>query len=285
MRFRRLGPVGHEIPVIVDAEGQVFDISSVTPDITGEFLADDGPTRVAAALGRGSLPLVPDAGSLRVGAPIVRPHAVICIGQNYAAHAAETGDPPPRVPIMFFKHPNTVVGAYDNLHRPPGSTRLDWEVELGVVIGRSARYLSSPDEAAVHIAGYVVSHDVSERRWQVEESGGQWSKGKVGETFNPLGPELVTADEIADPQALRLWSTVNGEPRQDSSTADMIFSVTTIVWHLSQFMVLDPGDLINTGTPQGVALSGRYPYLTVSDVVELGIEGLGSQRQVVVDAP
>lgn len=285
MRFRRLGPVGHEIPVIVDADGQVFDISSVTPDITGDFLADDGPARVAEARDRGALLAVPDAGSLRVGAPIARPHAVICIGQNYAAHAAETGDPPPRVPIMFFKHPNTVVGAYDNLHRPPGSTRLDWEVELGVVIGRSARYLASPEDAAAHIAGYVVSHDVSERRWQVEESGGQWSKGKVGETFNPLGPELVTADEIADPQALRLWSTVNGEPRQDSSTADMIFSVTTIVWHLSQFMVLDPGDLINTGTPQGVALSGRYPYLTVSDVVELGIEGLGSQRQVVIDAP
>jgi 2,4-diketo-3-deoxy-L-fuconate hydrolase len=285
MRFRRLGPVGHEIPVIVDADGQVFDISSVTADITGDFLADDGPARVAEARDRGALPAVPHAGSLRVGAPIARPHAVICIGQNYAAHAAETGDPPPRVPIMFFKHPNTVVGAYDNLHRPPGSTRLDWEVELGVVIGRSARYLASPDDAAAHIAGYVVSHDVSERRWQVEESGGQWSKGKVGETFNPLGPELVTADEIADPQALRLWSTVNGEPRQVSSTADMIFSVNTIVWHLSQFMVLDPGDLINTGTPQGVALSGRYPYLAVSDVVELGIEGLGSQRQVVIDAP
>jgi 2,4-diketo-3-deoxy-L-fuconate hydrolase len=285
VRFRRLGPVGREIPVIVDADGQVFDISSVTADITGDFLADDGPARIAEAWSRGSLPVVPDAGSLRVGAPIARPHAVICIGQNYAAHAAETGDPPPRVPIMFFKHPNTVVGAYDNLHRPPGSTRLDWEVELGVVIGRSARYLASPEDAAAHIAGYVVSHDVSERRWQVEESGGQWSKGKVGETFNPLGPELVTADEIVDPQALRLWSTVNGEPRQDSSTADMIFSVNTIVWHLSQFMVLDPGDLINTGTPQGVALSGRYPYLAVSDVVELGIEGLGSQRQVVIDAP
>lgn len=285
MRFRRLGPAGREIPVIVDADGQVFDISSVTADITGDFLADDGPARVAEAWSRGSLPLVPDAGSLRVGAPIARPHAVICIGQNYAAHAAETGDPPPRVPIMFFKHPNTVVGAYDNLHLPPGSTRLDWEVELGVVIGRSVRYLASPDDAAAHIAGYVVSHDVSERRWQVEESGGQWSKGKVGETFNPLGPELVTADEIADPQALRLWSTVNGEPRQDSSTADMIFSVNTIVWHLSQFMVLDPGDLINTGTPQGVALSGRYPYLAVSDVVELGIEGLGVQRQVVIEAP
>lgn len=285
MRFRRLGPSGHETPVIIDQEGQAFDLSPLTDDITGAFLADDGAERAAAALRRGVLELVTDSPALRVGPPIARPQAVICIGQNYAAHAAESGSAAPAIPIMFFKHPNTVVGPYDAIHMPPRATALDWEVELGVVIGRRARYLASPGDAAAHIAGYAVSHDVSERTWQVTESGGQWSKGKVAETFNPLGPELVTADEIPDAQNLRLWSTVNGEERQNSVTADMIFTVEFLVWHLSQYLVLEPGDLINTGTPQGVGLSGRFPYLQLGDIVELGIDHLGTQRQTVIPAP
>lgn len=280
-----MGLSGHEIPVVIDGEGRAFDLSTLTGDIDGAFLAGDGRSRVEDALRRGALAAVLDADEMRVGSPIVRPQAVICIGQNYAAHAAESGDVAPSIPIMFFKHPNTVVGPYDNVHLPPRSTKLDWEVELGVVIGRRARYLETPADSVSHIAGYVVSHDVSERTWQVEESGGQWSKGKVAETFNPLGPDLVTADEIPDAQALRLWSTVNGEPRQNSSTADMVFSVDFLVWHLSQYMVLEPGDVINTGTPQGVGLSGRFPYLAVGDVVELGIDHLGVQRQTVVAAP
>jgi 2,4-diketo-3-deoxy-L-fuconate hydrolase len=202
--------------------------------------------------------------------------AVLCIGQNYAAHAAESGDAPPSVPILFYKHPNTVIGPYDDVPVPPGATKVDWEVELGVVIGKRARYLSSPEEALDYVAGYVTSNDVSERDFQIAQSGGQWSKGKSAEGFNPLGPALVPASEV-DPQNLRMWSRVNGEPRQDSTTADMIFSVAYIVHHLSQYAVLEPGDLINTGTPQGVALSGRFPYLSIGD---MGIVGLGAQKQL-----
>ncbi len=182
--------------------------------------------------------------------------------------------------MIFFKTPNTVVGPYDEVLVPRGSEKTDWEVELAVVIGRRARYLGSPEEALDHVAGYAVSNDVSERAFQIEESGGQWSKGKCCETFNPLGPWLVPAEEVGDPQSLRLRSFVNGEPRQDSSTADMIFSVAFLVHHLSQYLVLEPGDVINTGTPQGVALSGRHPYLRPGDVMELEIDRLGRQRQL-----
>jgi len=206
---------------------------------------------------------------------------VLCIGQNYAAHAAESGSPPPVAPIMFYKAPNTVVGPHDDILVPRGSTRTDWEVELGVVIGRTARYLDSPAEALSCVAGYVVSNDVSERTFQLDDSGGQWSKGKSCETFNPLGPWIATPDEVGDPGNLRLRSWVNGEPRQDSSTSDMIFDVGYLIWHLSQYTVLEPGDLVNTGTPQGVALSGRYPYLKSGDVVEVEIDGLGRQRSTV----
>jgi 2-keto-4-pentenoate hydratase/2-oxohepta-3-ene-1,7-dioic acid hydratase in catechol pathway len=284
MKFRQIGPKGKEVPVVIDSEGTYFDLSPVTTDISGDFLQDNGPQRVADMLSNGELEEIPDASAMRVGAPIARPQAVICVGQNYAAHAAESGSDVPSVPLVFFKHPNTIIGPYDDVLRPPNAFKLDWEVELGIVIGRRARYIDSPEAAAQYIAGYVVSHDVSERHWQVEESGGQWSKGKCGESFNPIGPDLVTRDEIADVQALRLWSRVNGEPRQDSLTADMVFSVDYLVWHLSQYMVLEPGDLINTGTPQGVALSGRFPYLSPGDYVELGIDGLGSQRQNIVQA-
>jgi 2-keto-4-pentenoate hydratase/2-oxohepta-3-ene-1,7-dioic acid hydratase in catechol pathway len=208
---------------------------------------------------------------------------VLCIGQNYAAHAAESGDAPPKTPILFFKHPNTVVGPYDDVLIPRESVKTDWEVELGVVIGKQARYVASPDEALEYVAGYVVSNDVSERTFQIEHSAGQWSKGKCCETFNPLGPYLVPADEV-EPQKLGLRSSVNGETRQDSTTADMIFDVAYLVWHLSQYLVLDPGDLINTGTPQGVALSGRFPFLKAGDVMELEIDGLGKQRQQLAQA-
>ncbi|HWS31368.1 MAG TPA: fumarylacetoacetate hydrolase family protein, partial [Actinoplanes sp.] len=196
----------------------------------------------------------------------------------YAAHAAESGATPPEQPIIFYKAPNTVIGPDDDVLIPRGSTRTDWEVELGVVIGRTARYLASPADAAAHIAGYVLSNDVSERTFQLDDSGGQWSKGKSCETFNPLGPWLATADELADPARIGLRSRVNGEVRQDSTSADMIFDVPHLIWHLSQYTVLEPGDLINTGTPQGVALSGRFPYLAPGDVMEIEADGLGRQR-------
>jgi 2,4-diketo-3-deoxy-L-fuconate hydrolase len=278
-KFLRLGPAGEEIPAIETDDGVVHDLRSLTADIDGRFLAADGLLRARDTAA--TLPVLDGAGELRVGAPIARPGAVLCIGQNYAAHAAESGNAAPTVPILFFKHPNTVVGPHDDLRIPPRAEKVDWEVELGVVIGHRARYLDSVDDALHHVAGYVVSHDVSERTWQKEESGGQWSKGKIAETFNPLGPALVPADEV-DPQALVIWSTVNGEHRQRSTTGDMVFSVAHLVWHLSQYGVLDPGDLLNTGTPEGVAMSGRFPYLRAGDVVELGIDGLGVQRQRVV---
>ena len=282
MRFQRLGPIGDEIPVLVDGDRRL-DLRSITADIDGDFLAGDGVDRARAALAANELPVLEGAEGMRVGAPIARPTAVLCIGQNYAAHAAESGDAPPEQPILFFKHPNTVVGPQDDVAIPPNAVTVDWEVELGVVIGSRARYLASDEEALACVAGYVVSNDVSERDYQTKHSGGQWSKGKCAETFNPLGPELVTADEV-DAQSLRLWSKVNGEARQDSSTADMIFPVAEIVRHLSQYVVLEPGDLINTGTPQGVALSGRFPYLVAGDVMEIGIEGLGTQQQRLVPA-
>ncbi|WP_114905831.1 fumarylacetoacetate hydrolase family protein [Ornithinimicrobium murale] len=283
MELLRLGPIGAERPCVRAEDGLVYDLTSITNDVHGEFFAASGIERTRDALVAGHLPVLPDAESLRVGAPIARPMAVLCIGQNYAAHAAETNDPPPEKPILFFKHPNTVVGPNDDVRIPPGASQVDWEVELAVVIGRRTRYLESPDQAAGFIAGYAVSNDVSERRYQMQESLGQWSKGKCCETFNPLGPTLVPADSVPA-QELRIWSTVNGEPRQDSSTKDMVFSVNELVWHLSQFLVLEPGDVINTGTPQGVALSGRFPYLKAGDVVEMGISGLGTQRQDLVPA-
>lgn len=277
MELLRLGPAGQEVPA-VRHEGAVYDLRPLTTDVDGAFLGADGIARTRQALDAGELPALQGADELRVGAPVARPMAVLCIGQNYAAHAAETGDPPPAQPILFFKHPNTVVGPYDDVRIPPGAEKVDWEVELGVVIGTRARYLSSPDEALAHVAGYVVSNDVSERAYQMQHSGGQWSKGKCAETFNPLGPALVPAEEVGDPQQLRLWSTVNGEPRQDSTTADMVFSVAELVHHLSQYLVLEPGDIINTGTPQGVAASGKFPFLKAGDEVALGIEKLGEQR-------
>jgi 2-keto-4-pentenoate hydratase/2-oxohepta-3-ene-1,7-dioic acid hydratase in catechol pathway len=280
MELMRLGEPSREIPVATE-DGKYFDLRSITADIDGGFLAGDGIAKVRAAVKAG-LPELDGAAALRVGAPVAKPGAVLCIGQNYAAHAAESGDAPPSVPILFFKHPNTVVGPFDEVIIPPGAEKVDWEVELAVVIGKRAAYLSSPEEALEYVAGYTVSNDVSERSYQVEHSGGQWSKGKCCATFNPLGPVLVPAEEVGDPQQLRLYSAVNGETRQDSNTSDMIFSVAYIIWHLSQYLVLDPGDIINTGTPQGVALSGKFPYLRAGDRMEIAIEKLGKQEQKLV---
>lgn len=277
MKFARLGESGREIPVVIDGD-RTYDLRPVTSDVNGDFLADDPVGRTRAALDGASLPEVTDASALRIGAPIARPSAVICIGQNYAAHARESGSEPPTVPIIFLKTPNTVVGPDDTVTIPRGSEKTDWEVELGIVIGTRAAYLDSVDEAAAHIAGYVVANDVSERAFQMEVSGGQWSKGKIAFGFNPTGPWLVTPDEV-DVDNLNLKSFVNGEARQDSNTNDMIFDVRTIVHHLSQYVTLEPGDLILTGTPQGVAFGGKFPYLTAGDVVEIEIEGLGRQRQ------
>jgi 2-keto-4-pentenoate hydratase/2-oxohepta-3-ene-1,7-dioic acid hydratase in catechol pathway len=277
MKLARLGPVGQEQPVVVTENG-TYDLSGLVHDLTGEFFAGDGVERVRAALASDTLPPVATEG-LRVAAPIARPSAVICIGMNYAAHAAESGAAPPERPVVFLKTPNTVGGCDDPVQIPRDSVKTDWEVELGVVIGRRTAYLDSPDQSLDRIAGFTVCDDLSERTFQLEISGGQWSKGKSAPGFSPLGPWLVTTDEI-DPSNLRLQSWVNGEPRQDSSTSDLIFGVNEIIHHLSQFIALEVGDVILTGTPEGVALSGRFPYITEGDVVEIEIEGLGRQRQV-----
>lgn len=280
MKFARLGPTGSEIPVVW-AVDRAYDLRPFTTDIDGEFLAGEALENVGRALAAGELTELAGADGLRRGSPIARPSAVYCIGMNYAAHAAESGAAPPQNMVMFMKSPNTVVGPDDDIVIPKGSTKLDWEIELGVVIGHRASTLGTASDSHNHIAGYVIANDLSERDWQLAVSGGQWSKGKSGPGFCPLGPVLVTPEEL-DASDLRLRSWVNGEIRQDSSTADVIFSIDHIVWELSQYLVLEPGDLILTGTPQGVGLSGRFPYLAAGDVVELEIDGLGRQRQNVV---
>jgi 2-keto-4-pentenoate hydratase/2-oxohepta-3-ene-1,7-dioic acid hydratase in catechol pathway len=278
MELLRLGDPGHEIPA-TRVDGITYDLRPLTDDLTGAFWAD-GVARTRDALAAGSLPVLDGADGMRVGAPVARPTAILCIGQNYAAHAAESGSAAPTQPILFFKHPNTLVGPNDAVVMPHGATELDWEAELAVVIGRQASYLDSPESAFAHVAGYTVANDVSERVWQRERGGPQWSKGKSMPTSNPLGPAVVPADEV-DPQALRIWSRVNGEPRQDSNTADMVFSVAQLVYDLSQYLTLEPGDIINSGTPEGVAMSGRFPYLQVGDRMEVGVDGLGAHDSIV----
>ncbi len=278
MRLLRLGPVGEERPVALHG-GRYLDLAPVTADLDPAFWARGGLEEVRDAAGAGRLDDLPGADDLRVGAPVTRPGAVVCIGMNYAAHAAESGAAPPEHPVMFLKLPNTVVGPHDDVVIPRGSVKTDWEVELAVVIGRRLSYLDSPGQALDHVAGFAVANDLSERAFQLEVSGGQWSKGKCAPGFTPLGPWLVTPDEV-DHRALGLRSRVNGEPRQDSTTADMVFDVAHLLHDLSQYLTLDPGDVVLTGTPAGVALSGRFPYLRPGDVVELEIDGLGSQRQV-----
>ena len=282
MRLLRIGEAGAERPA-VERDEVWYDARSVTGDFDGQFFADGGVQRLRAALDAGELPEVPRDG-VRTGAPVARPGKIVCIGLNYRDHAEETGATPPAEPVVFMKDPSTVIGPHDDVLVPRGSTKTDWEIELGVVIGATARYLESTDAAGEVIAGYLVSHDVSEREFQLER-GGQWDKGKSCETFNPAGPYLVPAAAVDDPQqlGLRLW--VNGTERQNSSTANMIFPVLEVIRYLSQFMVLHPGDLVNTGTPAGVALGlPGTPYLRAGDVVELEIDGLGRQRQEVGQA-
>ncbi len=284
MKFQRLGERGSETPALLADDGTVHDLSGLTSDIDGAFLASGGVERVRAAHAAGELPLLAGAAGLRVGAPVARPGKIVCIGLNYRDHAEETGAAVPPRPVVFMKDPGTVVGPYDEVLIPRDSTRTDWEVELGVVIGSRARYLDDPREALACVAGYAVSHDVSEREFQLDFSS-QWDLGKSCETFNPLGPWLVTADEIADPQDLCLRLAVNGVERQDGHTGDMIFEIAEIVAYLSRYMVLEPGDVINTGTPAGVALGlPGNPYLRAGDSVELSIDGLGSQRQTFAQA-
>ncbi len=287
IRLLRLGQPGRERPAVLDEAGRVFDLSGITGDIDGTFLAGDGIARAQAAVAEGSLPGLDDPGDgsgLRIGAPIGRPSAVVCVGQNYAAHAAESNSPVPSTPVLFFKHPNTVVGPYDDVVIPRRAEQTDWEVELGVVIGRRLSYAPDIDTAMSAVAGYVTSDDVSERAFQREQSGGQWSKGKCAPTFNPLGPWLVPAAQVPDPQQLRLTSTVDGSPRQDSNTADMVFGVGYLLHHISWYMTLEPGDLVNTGTPQGVAMSGRFDYLRRGNVLTVEVAGLGGHRNHLVGA-
>ena len=276
MRLGRLGPVGGEVPVAWQG-GDAYDLREVCADIDATFWTTDGPAEVSRRLVADGLPRLDDTAGMRVGAPIARPGAVVCVGLNYAAHAAESGVEPPKQPVIFLKTPNTVAGPDDDVRIPLRSNKTDWEVELGVVIGRTASYLLSPDESLDCVAGFVLTNDLSERTFQLEESGGQWSKGKCCPGFTPTGPWVVTPDEL-DHRSLALRSWVNGEPRQDSTTADKVFGVGYLVWHLSQYLTLEPGDLLLTGTPEGVALSGRFPYLTTGDVCELEIPGLGRQR-------
>ena len=284
MRLMRLGAPAAERPVVRIDEDTYVDVSDVVSDFDGSFFAGDGLAGLAALVGeRAARPELRQrfAGE-RVGAPIARPHQILCIGLNYSDHAAETGQAVPEEPILFTKSPNTLVGPNDDVRIPRGATKTDWEVELGIVIGRRCSYLEDEEEARDAIAGFVLVNDVSERAFQLEHAG-QWSKGKSAETFNPAGPWLVTPDEIEDVGSLGMWLDVNGTRRQSGSTATMIFDPYFIVRYLSQFMVLEPGDLINTGTPPGVGMGHTPPiWLQPEDVIELGIEQLGTQRQNVL---
>jgi 2-keto-4-pentenoate hydratase/2-oxohepta-3-ene-1,7-dioic acid hydratase in catechol pathway len=278
MKLVRVGPAGHEKPGIVDANGKIRDLSGVVPDIAGEALSPAGLASIRNAA-ISSLPLVPDG--TRIGPCVGKVGNFIAIGLNYADHAAEAGMPIPKEPIIFNKAPNCICGPNDDTMIPKDSTKLDYEIELGIVIGTRARYLSQ-DKAMDAVAGYCLANDVSEREFQIERSG-QWTKGKGSETFGPIGPWLVTKDEIPDPQNLSMTLTVNGEVRQKGSTKTMIFGVAHLVWYCSQFMVLDPGDVIVTGTPPGVALGMKPPkFLKAGDVVHLAVDGLGEQTQKVV---
>ncbi|QHC61082.1 fumarylacetoacetate hydrolase family protein [Rathayibacter sp. VKM Ac-2760] len=283
MKLLRVGPAGSEKPAALGPDGSYIDLSDVVDDFDERFFGSGGLDRlrpiVQERLAAGAaVPL----GDARVGAPIARPHQILCIGLNYSDHAAETGQAVPAEPILFTKSPNTLIGPDDDVRIPRGSTKPDWEVELGIVIGTRTSYLDSVEDARAAIAGFVAVNDVSERAFQIER-GGQWSKGKSAETFNPAGPWLVTPDEIDDVLALDMWLDVNGVRRQTGSTSTMIFDPYFIVHYLSQFLVLEPGDLINTGTPPGVGMGFQPPiWLQPGDVMELGIEGLGRQRQHVL---
>ena len=277
MRLLRYGPAGHEKPGIL-LDGHRHDVGAFGEDYNEAFFATDGPARLAAFVrAHGPLPAVAD--SARLGPPVARPSKIVCVGLNYSDHADEMGLGYPAEPIFFLKATSALAGHDDDIVIPKNAEKTDWEVELAVVIGRRASYVAEA-EALDYVAGYVLHHDVSERAFQLER-GGTWDKGKGCDTFAPLGPWLVTPDEVPDPTSLRLWLTVNGEPRQEGSTANLIFKLPFLISYISQFMTLLPGDVVSTGTPAGVGM-GRQPpqYLRPGDVVELGIEGLGSARQV-----
>ena len=285
MRLMRIGELGNERPIVAVDDDTYIDVSDVVTDFDGAFFAAGFDVLVATVAERVAAGRVRRFAGERVGAPIARPHQILCIGLNYADHAAETGQTPPAEPIVFNKAPNTLIGPYDDVHIPRGSTATDWEVELGIVIGSRARYLADETAARAAIAGYVLVNDVSERTFQLHR-GGQWVKGKSAETFNPCGPWLLTGDEMRDTGTLGLWLDVNGQRRQTGSTEAMLFNPVFLVHYLSQFMVLEPGDLINTGTPAGVGMSLAPPvYLQPGDRMELSIDRLGRQEQNVIAAP
>jgi 2-keto-4-pentenoate hydratase/2-oxohepta-3-ene-1,7-dioic acid hydratase in catechol pathway len=278
MKLLRYGSPGHEKPGLLDAEGAIRDLSTHVDDIAGDVLLPDSLARLKA-LDAASLPRV--EGNPRIGACVGGTGKFICIGLNYSDHAAETGATVPPEPIIFMKATSAITGPNDTIEIPRDSIKTDWEVELGVVIGKTAKYVTEAD-AMNHVAGYCVVNDVSERAFQAERQG-QWTKGKSADTFGPTGPWLVTTDEIADPQSLPMWLEVNGHRYQNGSTVTMVYGVRYLVSYLSQFMSLQPGDIISTGTPPGVGLGQKPPvYLKAGDVVTLGIEGLGQQRQNVV---
>jgi 2-keto-4-pentenoate hydratase/2-oxohepta-3-ene-1,7-dioic acid hydratase in catechol pathway len=281
MKLLRYGPIGFEKPGVLDADGIIRDLSGITSDIDGRFLAGDGLAQLKAAdITR--LPAV-DAG-VRLGACVANTGKFVCIGLNYADHAAESNMPIPEEPVVFSKWLSAVVGPNDDVRIPRGAEKTDWEVELGVVIGKTASYIDE-EQALEHVAGYCVINDVSERAYQIER-GGTWDKGKGCDTFGPTGPWLVTRDEVPDPHKLRLWLEVDGKRYQDGSTETMIFSVPSIIAYLSRFMTLHPGDVISTGTPPGVGM-GQKPhpvYLRAGQTMRLGVEGLGVQQQRVVSA-
>jgi 2-keto-4-pentenoate hydratase/2-oxohepta-3-ene-1,7-dioic acid hydratase in catechol pathway len=278
MKLIRFGKEGKEKPGI-HLEGKNYDLSAFIKDYDESFFEQNGLQKLAGIVNEEKLPLVEDG--QRIGSPIARPSKILCIGLNYAKHAKETGAAIPTEPILFMKSTSSLTGPFDNIIIPKNSEKTDWEVELGVVIGKKASYVSEA-EAMDYVAGYVLHNDVSERAFQLER-GGTWDKGKGCDSFAPLGPWLVTKDEIPNPHELRLWLSLNGKIMQDSNTDDLIFNIPQLISYSSQFMTLLPGDVISTGTPAGVGL-GFSPniYLKPGDVVELGIDGLGSSKQTVV---
>ena len=277
MKLIRYGDQGAERPATMQSGSDVvLDARPVTSDFDQQFFESGGLDRLAAAVATGELDEI-DIGGQRIGAPMKRPGKIVCIGLNYRNHALEAGLPIPDEPIIFMKAPNTLVGPTDDVRIPRRSVKTDWEVELAVVIGRHASYIDNPADALDYVAGYAVSNDVSEREFQMER-GGQWDKGKSCDTFNPFGPWIVTADELGDPQTMNMWLDVDGQREQSGHTSDMIFNVDHIVWYVSQFMTLEPGDIINTGTPSGVGIGKQPPrYLDVGQEMRVGIDGLGEQ--------
>ena len=281
MKLFRFGPPDHEHPGVVTSTGQHIDVTHFGEDYDESFFASNGTERLAHWLTAHAHTCPEVSADERFGPCIKRPSKIVCVGLNYAKHAAETGAPTPAEPILFFKATTALCGPNDNVVIPKRSEKTDWEVELAIIIGKRASYVGL-DEAMEYVAGYALHNDYSERAWQLER-GGQWVKGKSADTFAPLGPYLVTKNDVADPNALNLWLSINGEQLQNSNTDDMIFNVPTLVSYISQFMTLLPGDVISTGTPAGVGLGLKPPrYLNPDDVVELGIEGLGEQKQTAV---